>query len=556
MGRRDRRFLWALGIGIPMLSGGIAVVVAQEAIVTRVAKVVDIFTALVRSVLTQYVEPVDPELLLEAGAEAMLKQLDPYSRYIDEEGSDELDILSTGSYTGIGIVAALREDSLLTVVEVHENSDAWRAGVRVGDRLYQIDSVVVLRLPARQLRRYTRGEPGTTVRLVLLRERLTGGYDTLRLIVRREEIRLPAVTLAQVVNDTIGYVRLERFSRRAVQEVQQAWAALRQRALLRGIILDVRDNPGGLLDVAVNICGLFVPANTPLVTVRGRDSQNDRVYYAYVSPQETELPLAVLINGGSASASEIIAAVLQDLDRALIVGTPSVGKGLVQSVLSLPHGTVLRLTTARYYTPSGRTVQKLAVPFVAHKASQETSRPFATRNGRIVFGNAGVQPDVVVEAEDSLPEALRWLQREGWLFRFATAYAAQYERLPDGFRVTPKVIAEFENFLIAHGKAEKLYPVRAALTTLLEHARHTESPTLLRQVERLADQLRQQERSLLVQHQEHLLPLLEREILARFLPAWRLKERFLLQDVQLMTAARLIGSQRYYQILAISPAEH
>lgn len=544
-----------IGVSVPLLVAGTVVLTAQEPIVARMAKVVEIFTALVRHVLTQYVEAVDPQLLLEVGAEAMLKQLDPYTRYIDEEGSDELDILSTGSYTGIGIVTSLRDDSLLTVVEVHENSDAWRAGVRVGDRLYRIDTAVVLRLPPRQLRRYTRGEAGTPVQLVILRERLTGEHDTLQLTVRREEIRLPAVTLVQVVQDSIGYIRLERFSRMAVEEVRQALATLQSRTRLRGLILDLRDNPGGLLDVAVNICGLFVSANTPLVTVRGRDAQQDRLYFASVSPVETKLPLMLLINGGSASASEIVAAVLQDLDRALVVGTPSVGKGLVQSVLALPHGTALRLTTARYYTPSGRTVQKVAVPFILYRGKEDSVRAFTTQHGRIVFGNTGVQPDVLVEAEDSLPEPLRWLQREGWISRFATAYAAQYPQLPQDFRATPHLIVALEAFLEQHGKTQLLYPMQTALATLLEHGARELPPMVLRQVERLAEQVQLQERSLLSRHAERLLPLVQREIMARFVPSRRLRERFLLDDHCLQTALRLVGSPRYYQILAISPSE-
>ncbi len=548
MTRRPR--IWWLLLGSGSVLVGLAVSAAQEPFVTKMAKVLDIFSAIMRQVVTQYVEPVDPEVLLQAAVESMLKQLDPYTRYIGEEGSDELDILSTGAYTGLGIVAGLRDDSLLTVVEVHENSDAWRAGVRVGDRLLRIDSVEVLRLSPRQLRRYTAGEPGTTVRLTLLRERLHGGYDTLQLVVRREEIRLPAVTVVRLIADTVGYIRLERFSRQAVEELRRALQTLHRRGPLRAVVVDVRDNPGGLLDAAVNACGLFLPPNTPLLTVRGRDPQQDRVYFAYVGPEELELPVAVLINGGSASASEIFAGVLQDLDRALIVGTPSTGKGLVQSILSLPHGASLRLTTARYYTPSGRSPQKMAIPVFA-QSSADTPQFFATRNGRRVLGNAGIQPDTLV-AEDSLPEPIRWLQREGWISRFATAYAAQYQQLPARFRVTPAVLTELEHFLERHGLRERLYPFSAALQRAAEQAAQHLPPTSVRQLERLLQQSRQQERSLLLQYQAVLVPMVEREIWARFLPSHRLRERFLERDRQLSVAVQLVGSQQYYRILASS----
>ncbi|MCS6965347.1 MAG: S41 family peptidase [Candidatus Kapabacteria bacterium] len=554
MEQQQRRVLLGLAATVMVVALGAAV--AQEPFVAKVTKVLDILSALLQQVVTQYVEPVDPEAFLQASLEAMLKQLDPYTRYIDEEGSDELDILSTGAYTGIGVVTASRDDSLLTVVEVHEGSDAWRAGVRVGDRIYQIDSMVVLRLPPRRLRHYTRGEPGTTLRLVLLRERLSGGYDTLRLRVRREEIRLPAVTIARVLRDSVGYVRLERFSRRAVEEMRQALSSLRQQAPLRGLIVDVRDNPGGLLDIGINVCGLFVPPNLPLITVRGRDSQQDRIYYAHVTPIEAELPLAVLVNGGSASASEIFAGVLQDLDRALIVGAPSVGKGLVQSVLSLPYGAALRLTTARYYMPSGRSPQKGPVPVFAQK-ELDSMRYFTTRNGRVVVGNSGIQPDTLVLAEDSLPEPVRWLQREGWIFRFATAYAAQYKQLPPHFRAAPELLSELENFLARNGKRDALYPLSAALSQAVEHAAKENVPaSALRQIERLLLQSRQQERSLLIRYQADLLPALEREILSRFMPHYLLREQFLSQDRQLAVAAELVGSRRYYQMLAVTSSNN
>lgn len=546
---------WLIVAGLCGAVAGVAalglVAVAQEPFVMKMTKALDIFTAVLRQLITQYVEPIDPEELLQSSLEAMLKQIDPYTRYIDESGSDELDILSTGSYTGIGIVAGMRDDSLLTVLEVHEHSDAWRTGIRVGDRLLQLDSTVVLKLPPRRLRQYTRGEPGTVVHVVLLRERLSGGYDTLRLQVRREEIRLPAVTVVRLLDDSVGYIRLERFSRRATEEVRQALQQLQQQTSLRGLIIDVRDNPGGLLDVAVNICGLFIPQNTPLLTIRGRDPQQDRVYYAYVTPVETELPLAILIDQGSASASEILAGVLQDLDRALIVGSPSVGKGSVQSVLSLPHGASLRLTTSRYYMPSGRSPQKMPLPLLAAK-QPEPPQPFFTRNGRRVEGNVGIIPDTIVSAEDSLPEPIRWLQREGWLFRFATAYAAQYTQPP--FRSAPAtLLTELERFLEQHKEAARLYPTTAALAKALQGAPDHLPPAAVRQLERLLHQSRQQEPSLLLRYREALLPLLEREILARFLPTRQLQERFLQYDRQLAAATALVKSQRYYQILALTP---
>ncbi len=541
---RHRRLLWIL----PALLLA-TVLLAQEAPYLKLTRVSEILTALLRTVITHYVEPIDADELFRAGVDSLLRRLDPYSYFIDEEGSDELDILSTGAYVGIGIAAAVR-DSMLTVIEVHPNTQAWAAGIRVGDRIYKVDSAVVLHRSSRELRRNTRGEPGTPIVLWLLRQRLWGGYDTLRIQLQREEIRLRALPIVERLHDSIGYIRLERFSRRAPEELRQAIQQLLSQAPVRALVLDLRDNPGGLLDAAVNVCGLFLPPDIPIVTVRGRDPQQDRTYYAYTSPVSTELPLVVLINGRSASASEIVAGVLQDLDRAVLVGEPSLGKGVVQTMFPMPYGTSLRLTTARYFMPSGRTIQKQPLPEFAHPTAAPPQY-YRTRNGRPVVANSGILPDTIVSGADSLPLPVRWLQTEGWLGRFATAYAASMPTLKS---LPPsELLYQLERFLEVYGQRDRLYPLTHTLRTALQQAEDASvAATSVRQLERLLQQLQREEPSLLRRYQTELLPILERELLLRFLPRAEVLRRSLPRDPQLQAALELLENYGYHKILATS----
>ncbi len=541
---RHRRLLWIL----PALLLA-TVLLAQEAPYLKLARVSEILTALLRTVITHYVEPIDADEFFRAGVDSLLRRLDPYSYFIDEEGSDELDILSTGAYVGIGIAAAVR-DSMLTVIEVHPNTQAWAAGIRVGDRIYKVDSAVVLHRSSRELRRYTRGEPGTPIALWLLRQRLWGGYDTLRIQLQREEIRLRALPIVERLHDSIGYIRLERFSRRAPEELRQAIQQLLTQSRVRALVLDLRDNPGGLLDAAVNVCGLFLPPDIPIVTVRGRDPQQDRTYYAYTSPVSTELPLVVLINGRSASASEIVAGVLQDLDRAVLVGEPSLGKGVVQTMFPMPYGTSLRLTTARYFMPSGRTIQKQPLPEFVHSTAAPPQY-YRTRNGRPVAANSGILPDTIVSGADSLPLPVRWLQSEGWIARFATAYAASMPTLKS---LPPsELLHQLERFLELHGQRDRLYPLTHTLRTALQQAEDASvAATSVRQLERLLQQLQREESSLLRRYQAELLPILEHELLLRFLPRAEVLRRSLLRDPQLQVALELLENYGYHKILATS----
>ncbi|HLP28232.1 MAG TPA: S41 family peptidase, partial [Candidatus Didemnitutus sp.] len=321
----------------------------------RLARSLESFGAVFREVNTTYVDEVDPEDLVEVGIDAMLRHLDPYSTYMKFDETDDLDMLSTGAYVGFGISVG-RRDSMLTIIDIRQDGPAKKSGIRIGDHLIAIDAVRTDTMSPQSLRPHTRGAAGSSAKLRVLRD---GRKDTIEVDVRREELPVETVGHAELLPGGIGYVRLARFARGTGLAVRRALSDLQEQTDLRGFILDLRDNPGGLLDAAVDVVELFVPNNSVIVTTRGRDGNEYRSYTSNEEPIEPTLPLAVLINERSASASEIVAGAIQDLDRGIIIGKRSYGKGLVQTMVPLPNEATLKLTTSRYFTPSGRSIQRI-----------------------------------------------------------------------------------------------------------------------------------------------------------------------------------------------------
>ncbi len=389
----------------------------------------EIFGAAYEELVSGYVDPIDPEKMMRAGLEAMLEDLDPYTVFFDEADNADIDILTRGRYGGVGLNVQIR-NGRVTVSSPVENASGYKQGVRAGDVITHVGGKPTDGLSMTDMRNLMRGEPGTVVEFVIERE---GEPEPLRFLLTREEVTLKNVTYSGFVADDtasgIAYVRLERFAQGATQEVRRALLEMQKAAPLRGVILDLRDNPGGLLDAAVEITQLFVPQGSLIVSTRGRAPQTERVYRSKAAPLIPEAPLAILVNEFSASASEIVAGAVQDLDRGLIVGTASFGKGLVQVVKPLPYNTSLKITTSRYYIPSGRSIQ--AVDYSLHdglftQIPDSLRRVFKTAAGRTVRDGRGIEPDVAVSfgPESELEQALR---RRAAFFFFANYYAATHK---------------------------------------------------------------------------------------------------------------------------------
>jgi len=434
-----------IGLLVSLLTIGL--LTEPEGYLDRVYRSIDLFGKVYKEIALNYVDPINPEKFMRSGIDGMLNALDPYTVFIGPEEASEVELLTTGKYGGIGITIGLR-DGYVTVISLMEGYSAQRQGIREGDRLLEIDGKPLKGLKLEQVQALVRGEVGTEVRLKIERE---GEPQPLEFVLRREEIQLKSITYADYIEDGIAYIRLERFLRTAGDELRRTINDLESKGHIKGVILDLRNNPGGLLDVAVDVTEKFVPKGSLIVSTRGRTEESEKRYYSTQEPMLGDVPLVVLVNQNSASASEIVAGAIQDLDRGLIIGTRTFGKGLVQTITPLDYNASLKITTARYYTPSGRCIQALDY---AHRSAEgaveavpdSLRKEFKTLHGRSVFSSGGILPDSTVPNEIQ-SEIYNALLQKAMFFKFAVEVRARRQALPPSFAVSDSLLDAFKKFL-------------------------------------------------------------------------------------------------------------
>jgi len=384
----------------------------------EVAKQMEIYTTLFKELNLYYIDEINPAELTEKAINEMLEDLDPYTRYYDEQGVEEVKINSSGEYSGIGAESRYY-DNKLVITEVYEGYNAEEEGVKVGDEIIQIDNILVEDFDGDQISALLKGVPDSSVKLIVNRQK-----KELNFTVKREKILVNPVPHYEMVSENIGYIAFNKFNNKASSSVKAAFADLKEMGMEK-LILDVRGNPGGLLNEAINITNFFVPKNEVVVSTKAKLKKWSEVYRTKYEPIDLDMPIVVLIDGRSASAAEIVAGSLQDLDRAVILGERSFGKGLVQRYRNLTYGTKLKLTISKYYTPSGRNIQELDythrdgedVP----KFAEENRNAFKTKNGRTVYDGGGISPDIEIEKYE-LTESTEALLRSDAIFNYASVY--------------------------------------------------------------------------------------------------------------------------------------
>ena len=443
-----KRHLKKIVVAVAILFGSLTFSAFTESYF-EVSKNLDIFATLFRELNIYYVDDADPGELMKTGIDAMLESLDPYTNYIPESKMEDYKMMTTGQYGGIGALIQTRKDKVM-ISEPYEGFGADKAGLMAGDKILEIDGKTAVGKTSDEIRQFLLGQPGTTVELLIERP---GTKDPIKKVVTREEVKIKDVPYHDVLENEVGYLRLTGFTESASREVKAAVLDLKEKGA-KSIILDLRGNGGGLLTESVNIVNFFVEKGTPVVHTNGKIKDWDKKYKALNNPIDTEIPVVVLINGSSASASEIVSGSLQDNDRAVIMGSRSFGKGLVQNVRPLSYNSKLKITVAKYYTPSGRCIQKLDYSHknqdgIAEEIPDSLITEFKTlKNKRPVFDGKGVAPDIKVGGLP-LSDIAAVLIVKNLIFDFATEYRLKHEKIADAksFELTDKEYEEFVAFL-------------------------------------------------------------------------------------------------------------
>ncbi|KXK47462.1 MAG: hypothetical protein FNNCIFGK_01083 [Bacteroidia bacterium] len=412
----------------------------------EISRNLDIFATLFRELNIYYVDDIKPGELMKKGMDSMLESLDPYTNYIPESEIEDYRFMTTGQYGGIGALIGQRNNEVI-ITDPYEGFPAQKADLRAGDVIIALDGKSIEGKKYDEISKLLKGQPKTPVKITVKRE---GEPNPIEKNLVREEIKISSVPYSGIVSDSIGYIRLTGFTENAGMEVKSALTTLEGKTKLKGVILDLRGNPGGLLNEAVNIVNIFVNKGSEVVSTKGKAKEWDKTYHALNNPVDTEIPVAVLVNSSSASASEIVSGSIQDFDRGIIIGQRTFGKGLVQTTRPLSYGAQLKVTTAKYYIPSGRCIQALDYSHrnedgSVGKIPDSLITQFKTKSGRIVFDGGGVMPDYVTEIR-MLSPITQSLITKYLIFDYATYYRINHPTIapPKEFHLSD---AEYNDFV-------------------------------------------------------------------------------------------------------------
>ncbi|MDG2331422.1 MAG: S41 family peptidase [Flavobacteriales bacterium] len=538
-----------VGVAIPLLFSFSA---RSSSDLFEISKNLSIFSSVYKEIDLYYVEEVEPGKFMKTGLDAMLKSLDPYTNYIPESKIEDYRLMTTGEYGGIGSMIR-KSGEFIIVTEPYDGYPAQKAGLHAGDKIIKVDGKEMKGKSTEEVSSLLKGQSGTPLSIEIDRN---GLISTVELI--RENVKLPEVPYAGIIDEksAVGYVKLNSFTNTASQNVGTAVRKLQNEGMNK-LILDLRGNGGGLLNEAVNIVNFFIDKNTVVVETKGRVEEVNRTYSTQNQPWNTEMPVVVLIDGYSASASEIVAGSLQDLDRGVVVGMNSYGKGLVQQTKNLQYNAKVKLTIAKYYTPSGRCIQRLDYTDVnddGRGTAVEDSliTLFKTKNGRDVKDGRGIDPDVVVEP-GMYSRLTGTLIGKSLIFDYATVFRHKFDSIQPAksFRVSDEVYTDFTNFL-----KDKNYEYKneseeylSAFTDIAKEEKYYEDAK--HEIDALRTKLTADKSVDLQRYQDEITELLENEIVSRYYYQNGRIEASVKSDPYIKTAMEILAdSARYTQILA------
>ena len=486
-------------------------------------KWVEVQNAILKELNRSYVDSLEVGRIERAGIDAMLDALDPYTVYVPEEEQEDFQMMLSNTYGGIGaIIYKMDVNGNVVINEPYANSPAAKAGLRCGDEIETIDGVTTHGLTSQESSERMRGKPGTTVVFKVKKLRAGDGWkagETIEVPVTRERIVLPSISYVGMLNDQDGYILLDKFTDGVGQGIRDAYYKLKEQGMQR-MVLDLRGNGGGVMHEAVNIVSLFVPKGSVVVTAKGRGAGSEATYKTTTDPIDTRIPILVLVDGGSASASEIVSGALQDYDRATIVGTRTYGKGLVQSIRPLPYNGQLKVTTAKYYTPSGRCVQ--AIDYSSRKDDgsvgyipDSLTHSFTTAHGRTVKDGGGITPDFEVKAH-KYSRLTYSLVYSGILEQYALEYVRRHASIPP---VADFHFDEYEDFIAF--AADKEFDYRSSARAFFDEmkknlAEDGLTEAMSGELDALQKSLEMDKETFLRLKKDEIIPFIEEEIVVRY----------------------------------------
>ncbi len=522
----------------------------QDKLYYKYNKAFEIFGATVRELSENYIVETDPEELFQNAIEGMLSDLDPYTKYYPEDDRDDIDMITDGHYVGFGITIR-RIDSRVTVSGFSHDFKAFDGGLRVGDVIYSIDGVVTERMITDSLRHLTKGKPSSISKLMLLRG--DEFQDTVELELTRQKVATNNVTWSGIIGDNIGLIKLENFSRAAASDFSKALNNIKDSISssgkkINGLIIDLRDNPGGLLSEAVKIAEHFLPKNSLIVETKGRKSKNNASYISQKSPDLPQTQLCILINERSASASEILAAAFQDYDRALILGRQSFGKGLVQSVFGLPFNSRIKITSSKYYTPSGRSLQRIDY-YNEGKIAKDTNI-FYTSNGRQILEHIGVTPDSTV-GKKIYTDYILDISKNNHFFNFATKYCYQKENIPLDFKVNDSIVEEFSDYLDEESYSFSSSALKDIENLYIQADEISQFDIASAYLDSLHSLFSNYQSNVFTENKQSIKELLSREITKRYHNEGVIAGQFLKSDTLVKITKNIITKRKLKQLLSV-----
>ncbi len=511
----------------------------------EIAKQLEIFTTLFKELNMNYVDETNPGDLMDTAIKSMLSNLDPYTNFMSEQDVEAARINKTGDYTGIGARIKTFKDKMV-IVEPYKNYPADKAGLKAGDEIIKIGNIT-LESYNEDTGELLKGETNTEVELTYKRQGKTHTAT-----IKRAEVEIKAVPHFSMINNKTGYIVLSRFNNKAAAETSYALRDLKAQGA-QDIILDLRGNPGGLLNEAIKIVNLFVPKGQLIVTTKSKVKKYNKTYYTQEQPIDTDIPIIVLIDGKSASASEIVSGSLQDLDRAVIVGSRSFGKGLVQRPLKLTYGTQVKVTISRYYTPSGRCIQALDYWHrdengQAIRVEQKDYNTFKTKNGRKVFDGGGIFPDVSFPASKNSAITNAIINND-LIFNYATTYYYKHENLKNitTLQLNDSDFSSFKNYLKDHNFTFETETEKALKAAYKAATKEALNNTIDNDYNTLLANLNSSKNKIIDENKAYLLEQLTEEIVKRYVYSEGLYDYYKIHDQKIKKATEILNNPSTYQ---------